>query len=235
MRIKDFNYDLFDSFLGSFIKGPHKSFVLVNDSNNDTASKESLKRLYNAFVDAKQKMDKEDDAAHVQWDEGWRMPTTAQFEELINPNYTTQELISKAGVTGLMITSKANGNSIFLPEAGHHGYSESMSFGNNHTWEKDCSYYSKHGNYWTRERLTGTYQHLILGSILSGNIEYAGTHYYDDTANSLCFSFRDEDSLNNDEEISCHIDKNKNGEGINPDEHRARCEGYSIRSVLADK
>lgn len=61
MRIKDFNYNLFDSFLGTFIKGPHKSFVLVNDSNNDTASKESLKRLYNAFVDAKQNSEKFDD------------------------------------------------------------------------------------------------------------------------------------------------------------------------------
>ena len=189
----------------------------------------------NGEVDNILSLDKEDDAAYVQWGKGWRMPTTAQFEELINKEYTTLEQQSKSGVKGLLITSKANGNSIFLPEAGHHGYSESMSFGNNHTWEKDCSYYSKHGNYWTRERLTGTYQHLILGSILSGNIEYAGTHYYDDTANSLCFSFRDEDSLNNDEEISCHIDKNKNGEGINPDEHRARCEGYIIRPVLADK
>lgn len=189
----------------------------------------------NGEVDNKLSLDKEDDAAYVQWGKGWRIPTTAQFEELINKDYTTLEQLSKSGVKGLLITSKANGNSIFLPEAGHHGYSESMSFGNNHTWEKDCSYSSKRGNYWTRERLTGTYQHLILGSILSGNLEYAGTHFYDDTANSLHFSFKDEDSILEDKEISCYMDKNENGEGIYPDEHRSRCEGYSIRPVLEDK
>lgn len=61
MRIKDFNYDLFDSFLGTFIKGPHKSFVLAKANNNDTVSKESLEKLYDIFVKAKQKMDKEEE------------------------------------------------------------------------------------------------------------------------------------------------------------------------------
>ena len=187
----------------------------------------------NGEVDNILSLDKEDDAAYVQWGKGWRMPTTAQFEELINKDYTTLEQLSKSGVKGLLITSKANGNSIFLPEAGHHGYYEIMSLG--HTWEKNCSYYSKQGNYWTRERLTGTYQNLILSSILTGNLEYAGTHYYDDTANSLCFSFRDDDSLINDEEISCFIDKNENDMSTNPDEHRSRCEGYSIRPVRIEE
>lgn len=34
MRIKDFNYDLFDSFLGTFIEGAHESFVFVNASGD---------------------------------------------------------------------------------------------------------------------------------------------------------------------------------------------------------
>lgn len=47
----------------------------------------------------------------------WRMPTKAEFEELIN-NCSVEET-AQDGVNGYRITSKKNGNSIFLPAAGY--------------------------------------------------------------------------------------------------------------------
>ena len=59
------------------------------------------------------------DAAYVNWGSGWRMPSLAQFQELINSSYTTTEWTTLNGVYGSKITSKTNGNSVFLPAAGY--------------------------------------------------------------------------------------------------------------------
>lgn len=69
-------------------------------------------------VDNKKELDLADDAAYVNWGPEWRMPTRTQFEELINSNYTTTTWTTRNGVSGRLITSKSNGNSIFLPAAG---------------------------------------------------------------------------------------------------------------------
>lgn len=56
------------------------------------------------------------DAATFNWGGDWRMPTRAEQEELSNNctwTWTTQN-----GVKGYKVTSKINGNSIFLPAAG---------------------------------------------------------------------------------------------------------------------
>lgn len=63
----------------------------------------------------------EQDAAHINMGGNWRMPTKAEFKELINSSYTTKTLTTnynKTKVPGYIITSKTNGNSIFLPAAG---------------------------------------------------------------------------------------------------------------------
>lgn len=63
----------------------------------------------------------ENDAAHVNMGGIWRMPTRVEFEELYNSNYTTKTLTTnynKTKMKGYIITSKTNGNSIFLPMAG---------------------------------------------------------------------------------------------------------------------
>ena len=55
------------------------------------------------------------DVAHVRWGSSWRMPTKAEFEELVKKcdwKWTTLD-----GVSGYRVTGK-NGNSIFLPAAG---------------------------------------------------------------------------------------------------------------------
>ena len=69
-------------------------------------------------VDNMTELELSDDAAYVNWGADWRMPSHEQINELINSNYTTAELITQNGVYGRKITSKKNGNSIFLPTAG---------------------------------------------------------------------------------------------------------------------
>jgi hypothetical protein len=58
-----------------------------------------------------------DDAANANWGGAWRMPTKAEIDELCNTSYTTWTITYLNGVKGRTITSKLNGNSIFLPGA----------------------------------------------------------------------------------------------------------------------
>ena len=70
------------------------------------------------------------------------MPTKAEQDELRNSSYTTWTWTTQNGVKGYKVTSKINGNSIFLPAAGHH-YDSGLSnagFG---------------GYYWSRSLNTG--------------------------------------------------------------------------------
>ena len=66
----------------------------------------------------------EDDAATANWGSGWQMPSLAQIQELKNSSYTTSEWTQLNGVYGRKVTSKSNGNSIFLPAAGYRWYGE---------------------------------------------------------------------------------------------------------------
>lgn len=72
------------------------------------------------IVDKKSVLDPEDDAAYVLWGTSWRMPTKEQWEELINTNNTTLGSITVNGVYCHKLTSKVNGNSITLPNAGYY-------------------------------------------------------------------------------------------------------------------
>ena len=68
-------------------------------------------------IDNKTVLEAADDAARANWGGSWRMPTKAEQDELRNNctwTWTTQN-----GVNGYKVTSKSNGNSIFLPAAGH--------------------------------------------------------------------------------------------------------------------
>ncbi len=77
---------------------------------------------YNS-VDNKIVLDPSDDAATANWGTGWRMPTSREQQELRNTNYCTWIWTTKANsrgetVYGCEVTSKSNGNSLFLPAAG---------------------------------------------------------------------------------------------------------------------
>ena len=67
-------------------------------------------------VDNKTTLDLSDDAARVNWGGKWRMSTRAEQEEL--HNNCTWKWTTQNGVKGYKVTSKTNGNSIFLPAAG---------------------------------------------------------------------------------------------------------------------
>ena len=57
------------------------------------------------------------DVAHAKWGGSWVMPTLKQQDEL--RNNCDCEITTINGVKGAKFTSKKNGRSIFLPEAGH--------------------------------------------------------------------------------------------------------------------
>jgi len=81
------------------------------DAENDDYSK------YNS-TDGKLVLDNSDDAAIAAWGDGWHIPTKAQCVELINEDYVTTAWTTDyqgSGVKGLLITSKENGNTLFLP------------------------------------------------------------------------------------------------------------------------
>ena len=68
-------------------------------------------------VDNKKTLKLSDDAARANWGGSWRMPTNAEMTELREQcawTWTTQN-----GVYGYKVTSKKNGNYIFLPAAGY--------------------------------------------------------------------------------------------------------------------
>ena len=67
-------------------------------------------------VDNKTVLVPKDDVAHVNWGGDWRMPTTAEQQELIYN--CSWEWTALNGVNGYKVTGP-NGNSIFLPAAGY--------------------------------------------------------------------------------------------------------------------
>ena len=89
-------------------------------------------------VDNKTELELADDAAYVNWGKQWRMPSHEQFEELINSNYTNTTLTYWNGVVGLVITSKKNGNSIFLPAAGYRD-GTSLDYADGLYWSRTLS------------------------------------------------------------------------------------------------
>ena len=58
------------------------------------------------------------DVARVKWGSPWRMPTKAEFDELLNTANCTWEWTTLNGKKGYKVTSRKDDNSIFLPAAG---------------------------------------------------------------------------------------------------------------------
>ena len=74
------------------------------------------------------------DVARKEWGSTWRLPTKAEFDEL--RSNCTWTWTMQNGINGYKVTSKKNGNSIFLPAAG---------------WRKGTSLYRQgtNGYYWS--------------------------------------------------------------------------------------
>lgn len=83
-------------------------------------------------------LEPDDDAAHVNWGGNWRMPTEADFQELLN-NTNMQWVLNfnNTGVSGYKFTNKKNATKyIFLPAGGFRNLTS-----------QDCAGWM--GRYWT--------------------------------------------------------------------------------------
>jgi len=76
----------------------------------------------------------EDDAATVNWGEGWKIPTEEEFEELTTSTTTAWTQVD--GVNGVLFTSTANTNTLFFPAVGYAGNGSASNVGD-------------YGNYWS--------------------------------------------------------------------------------------
>lgn len=81
---------------------------------------------YNGFTDNLFFLQTIDDAATINWGDGWCMPTMEQCEELFE--HTAQIFTIQNGVYG-MLFSASNGASLFLPAAGIRWYGELYNIG----------------------------------------------------------------------------------------------------------
>lgn len=126
-------------------EGAYKWGTIDEESRIINLTKYNTKSEYGT-VDNKTVLEPEDDVATVIYGSGFRMPTcgynpdteeiTGDYGELINPEYTTIDYYfekpedyegdivykgnynSVPGLYGILIKSKINGNSIFIPSAG---------------------------------------------------------------------------------------------------------------------
>ena len=128
--------------------------------NRDTYFDGQTYTKYN-YEGGKTVLDPEDDAAYVNWGDSWRMPTKAEWQELIDSctwTWTTQN-----GINGYKVTSNKEGYTdkfIFLPAAGGrsgNGLYDVGSFG--YYWSSSL-YNSYSNNAWDLYFLSSGYHSL---------------------------------------------------------------------------
>lgn len=117
------------------------------------------------------KLAPEDDAANVLWGGHWKMPTKEQLLELQNSNCVNWEWKTVNGTSGVKITSKVNGKSIFLPASGFRSF-------NAKTDNSDSRYnYNSVGYYWSSMRSSTAYKATYMnfsnrdGEVIANNLD----------------------------------------------------------------
>ena len=122
---------------------------------------------YDGYTDDLYDLQPSDDAATVNWGEGWRMPSASEGEELLSQCELKRDTVN--GVPGLRIIG-TNGNTIFLPSGGAKGdfvgpSPESLQVGG-------------HGYYWVNDRcyafnnqMVGCYDHMA--NFISSPVVYS--------------------------------------------------------------
>lgn len=109
------------------------------------------------------------DVAYSRWGSSWRMPTSAEYGELINhARKNKAKWITYKGTNGLLITAR-NGKSIFFPAAGEKE-------------DKNLVEVGKYGVYWTsngskQSTTTGHYPYADCFAFDENNIDKWGPHY----------------------------------------------------------
>ena len=95
--------------------------------------------------DGKSTLESEDDAATANWGSGWRMPTMAELEELMNEDnctWTWVENYKDSDLNGYEVKSKTTAGLLFLPAAGSRWGSSLLNAGSD-------------GYYWSSELYSG--------------------------------------------------------------------------------
>ena len=114
------------------------------------------------------------DAARVNWGGSWRMPTKAEQDELRDTNNCTWTWTTQNGVKGYKVTSKKNGNSIFLPAAGYR-------------FNSSLSLVGSYGNYWSSSLNTS---YSLYAYVVGFDSDYVGRsdyyHYYGFSVRAVC-------------------------------------------------
>lgn len=105
----------------------------------------------------------ENDAATVAKGEPWRMPSTADFEELVNGCDIVWGTLR--GKPGRLFTSKVNGRSIFLPACGFMTGTNHSSVGSN-------------GVYWASSIAPNNQAHGLDFYQATQNVAYTGARRY---------------------------------------------------------
>ena len=87
------------------------------DGNHKSLTKYCANSDY-GVVDNKNVLEFDDDVASVAFGGEWRIPTIAECEQLLDENNCLWTWTTQNNVKGFLVTSKINGNTIFLPAAG---------------------------------------------------------------------------------------------------------------------
>ena len=122
-------------------------------------------------INGKTTLEKQHDAAYVNWGTSCRMPTKDEFAELLNSanctwTWTSMTTSDGSSIKGYQVTSVKNGNSIFLPAS---GYSDLGTLG------QDPSY----GYYWSSTLYSSaSYDAHFLYFGRSSHKQLRGPRYY---------------------------------------------------------
>ena len=141
------------------------------NGSSSTLTKYNTSSSYGT-VDNKTKLDLTDDVAYMNWGGVWRMPTDAEMTEL--REQCTWTWTSQNGVNGYKVTSKSNGNSIFLSAAGYRGGSSLYDAGS-------------HGNYWSSS-VNANYPYNAWNVLFNSSYVYGNTNirFYGFTVRPVC-------------------------------------------------
>ncbi|MBR4963326.1 MAG: hypothetical protein IKY54_05430 [Muribaculaceae bacterium] len=138
-----------------------------------TMTKYSLDSYFGT-VDNKTTLELTDDAARVNWGGKWRIPTIAEYDELKSTSNCTWTWTTQNGVKGYKVTSKKNGNSIFLPAAGNRNDDSLYDAGSD-------------GDYWSSSLYTD-YNNGAYGVCFNPNgvVWFYSGRYYGRSVRAVC-------------------------------------------------
>ena len=136
------------------------TYIYGSDWNQITKYCNDASYGYNGFTDNLTTLLPEDDAATANWGNDWRMPTQAEWQELIDN--TTVTWTQQNGVDGRRFTA-SNGASLFLPAA---GYLDGSSL------------HQPNGQYWSSSLYTGSPSGAWGLQFRSNNYNVSGNSRY---------------------------------------------------------